>query len=142
MAGALKVTNMLNDHFATIGKRTIFVNIPWIMQQLYKVVYYLMPEFTRTAVVVVTNKQLKEGFLLNLFHPDDLEQKFGGNRPDIKSDFFPPDLTTSKNEQFLTQSQVDAVLNERKMRFKQEISSTERLQHLLSETITQTKEDL
>jgi len=56
--------------------------------------------------------------------------------PDIKSDFFPPDLTTSKNEQFLTQSQVDAVLNERKMRFKQELSSSERLQHSLSEYIT------
>ena len=64
---------ILADYFATLGKFTFVVNLPWIAQQVYNVAYYFLPEFTRNQTIVVTSKQVKEGFLLDHFHPDDLE---------------------------------------------------------------------
>jgi len=47
VARGVLVTMLLADHFATIGKHTYFVNLGWMAQAIYQLVYYLLPEFTR-----------------------------------------------------------------------------------------------
>ena len=44
------------EYFATTGKYTYLVNLPWLLQKIYQMIYFLVPEFTRNNVVVVDEK--------------------------------------------------------------------------------------
>lgn len=49
-------------------------------------------------------KQIKEGKMLEYFHPDALEKKYGGNKPNIVN-YFPPDFSMS-GDSLMTKRQV------------------------------------
>ncbi len=53
---------------------------------------------------MISDRQLKAGKMLEYFHPDALEQKYGGKMPNIVN-FFPPDFSKS-GEELLTKKQV------------------------------------
>lgn len=62
-----KMTDLMQigiEYFATTGKKSFVINLPWIMKQAYNVIYYFMPEFTRNSIVVYSSKEVKKGALL------------------------------------------------------------------------------
>lgn len=75
------------------------------MRVVFSIIYYFLPEFTRNNVKVISKKQLEEGEMLNYFHADNLEVKYGGNRPNIESNFFPADFKWN-DEALLTEKEV------------------------------------
>jgi hypothetical protein len=78
--------------------------MPLLIRSAFNIAWYFIPEFTRNSVVLISDRQLKEGKMLEYIHPDALEQKYGGNKPNIV-DYFPPDFTMSGNS-LMTKRQV------------------------------------
>ena len=81
----------MSENFATRGQFTYIVNMPFLLRQIWNIVYYFLPEFTRRNIIEVSSKQIKQGKLREFIHPDVLEQKYGGNKANIVT-FFPPDM--------------------------------------------------
>jgi hypothetical protein len=78
--------------------------MPVLLRAAYNIAWYFIPEFTRNNIIMISDRQLKAGKMLEYFHPDALEQKYGGNMPNIVN-YFPPDFSKS-GEALLTKKQV------------------------------------
>ena len=66
--------------------------MPLLLRSAFNIAWYFIPEFTRNNVIIISDRELKEGKLLLYIHPDALEQKYGGNKPNIVN-YFPPDFS-------------------------------------------------
>lgn len=51
--------------------------------------------------------------MLKYFDPNNLEVKYGGNRPNVESNFFPPDFSWN-DEALLTKKEVNEYLDSKK----------------------------
>ena len=67
--------------------KSIYTTVGWGQRALYKALKAFIHPDTREKIVLSGERNPRE--LLELFHPDQLEQRFGGNRP-TPTNFWPP----------------------------------------------------
>lgn len=69
--------------------RLTAVNSPLLLKAGWAMVYSWLDEFVQQKLIICGSKSLKKN-LLEYIDENELEKKFGGNKPDITNRFFPP----------------------------------------------------
>jgi len=59
-----KLSDIVSEYFATTGKIHFVLNLPCMMTLVYNMAYYFLLEFTRSIIVLVSYKQIQDGFLV------------------------------------------------------------------------------
>ena len=63
-------------------------DVTWVVRQLWKLAHRFVDEFTNKKLLIYGSDYAED--IKELIHPDNLEQRYGGNLPNIERDFFPP----------------------------------------------------
>eukprot|EP00727_Mastigamoeba_balamuthi_P009928 m51a1_g5558 hypothetical protein (265) ;mRNA; r:561104-562049 len=83
---------VLQDHYPERLCRAFVVDPPWFFYWLYQIVSLFMSEKTRSKIVIVTGGVDRKREALGRFiDPGEMEQRFGGERPDLV--YTPPSPT-------------------------------------------------
>lgn len=79
---ALKtVVKVASDNYRCRPRRTIILNTTWSVNILWKVFKPFLHETTKAKIMITSDNDPEE--LHELFHKDQIEEKFGGNAPDV-----------------------------------------------------------
>ena len=81
------VRNMTKNYRGRLF-RFYATDVTFIVRQLWKLAHRFVDEFTNKKLLIYGNDY--HDHLKELIEPDNLEQRYGGNLPNIQSNFFPP----------------------------------------------------
>jgi CRAL/TRIO domain len=84
------ITKPLQQYFKGRLYRLHVINAKWTIKIVWKVVKKVVDPLTVLKFVVCEDDFSKD--LFKLIDPDNLEKRFGGNLPDKRDNFFPPQL--------------------------------------------------
>lgn len=85
------IVGMTQKHFGGRLFRQFCVNMGFMMRKSSSIFLNFVDDITQQKISVHNEKTYKEE-LQKLIPPACLEQKYGGQRPNIESGFFPPDV--------------------------------------------------
>ena len=68
--------------------RTMAVNTHWALRGMWNIVYTWVDKFVQKKIIICGPDYTDT--ILEYIDKDVLEQKHGGNKPDITENFFPP----------------------------------------------------
>ena len=86
-----ELTNMMQRNFRGRMVKSFFINTHWLLQGLWKMLFTWLDEFVQQKITFVNDGETKD-VLVKYMDEDIIEQKYGGKRPDITDDFFPPKI--------------------------------------------------
>ena len=69
--------------------KAFFVNTHWVLQGIWKMVFNWLDEFMQQKMIFANDNQILET-LVEYMDEDIIEEKYGGKRPNITANFFPP----------------------------------------------------
>ena len=81
------VRNMTKNYRGRLF-RFYATDVTFIVRQLWKLAHKFVDEFTNKKLLIYGNDY--HDHLKELIEPDNLEERYGGNLPNIQSNFFPP----------------------------------------------------
>ena len=81
------VRNMTKNYRGRLF-RFYATDVTFIVRQLWKLAHKFVDEFTNKKLLIFGDEYQDE--IKELIDPDNLEQRYGGNLPNIERDFFPP----------------------------------------------------
>mmetsp|Transcript_39651 Transcript_39651/g.60727 ORF Transcript_39651/g.60727 Transcript_39651/m.60727 type:complete len:108 (-) Transcript_39651:12-335(-) len=71
--------------------RTVIVRSHWLLRGLWNIVWGWLDEFVQQKIIILGYKDI-EKTLTDYIQVEDLEEKFGGKKPNIVANYFPPQL--------------------------------------------------
>ena len=81
------ITNMTKNYRGRLF-RFFAVDVTWVVRQLWKLAHQFVDEFTKKKLSIYGDGYFND--MRELIDPDNLEQRYGGNLPNIAEGFFPP----------------------------------------------------
>ena len=81
------VQNMTKNYRGRLF-RFYAVDVTFIVRQLWKLAHKFVDEFTNKKLLIYGDEYRND--IKELIEPENLEERYGGNLPNIESDFFPP----------------------------------------------------
>ena len=84
-----ELTSLMQRNFRGRMTKAFFVNNHWLLQGVWKMVFGWLDEFVQQKIKFCNGDEIKQS-LLKYVDEDVLEEKYGGKRPNITENFFPP----------------------------------------------------
>ena len=81
------VNNMTKNYRGRLF-RFYATDVTWVVRQLWKLAHRFVDEFTNKKLLIFGDNYLED--MKELIDLDNLEQRYGGNLPNIAENFFPP----------------------------------------------------
>ena len=100
------IIGMTQKHFGGRLYRQFLVNMAFMLRKSTSVFLNFVDDITQQKISAHNDKTYKAE-LLKLISPDNLEVKYGGQKPDITSNFFPPEIN-QPGKQMMTLEQLKA----------------------------------
>ena len=81
------VNNMTKNYRGRLF-RFYATDVTWVVRQLWKLAHRFVDDFTNKKLLIYGDEYQED--IKELIDADNLEQRYGGNLPNLTSNFFPP----------------------------------------------------